>query len=148
MHFFCQCLWVSVPLGGGRLGVCGGCEMGVFTLCALPTWRMLYARGQRLTFCTDHIHHYYHHCFSSNRAEHHIPIRLEPTKWENGQQFSCTGGKVRKASKRESGRQGKWHVSCINTKTCGCLNDALAELHLSAQFGDLVWDATLCFISY
>ena len=36
---------------------------------------MLHARGQRLTFCTDHIHHYYHHCFSSNRAEHRIPMR-------------------------------------------------------------------------
>lgn len=101
-------LWVSPPLGGGRLGAFGGCEMGVFTLFALftlPTRRMLHAGGQRLTFCTDHIHHYYHHCFSSNSAEHHIPMRHKPTKWENGRQFRRTCGKVRRAGRRESGRQ-------------------------------------------
>lgn len=52
--------------------------------CVLSYWRMLDARGQRLTFFTDHIHYYYHHCFSSNRAERHIPARPQPAKWENG----------------------------------------------------------------
>lgn len=71
---------VSLPLGGGGLKVFGGIEMGVLTLFTLPACGMLHARGQRMTFCTDHIHNYYHHCFSSNRAEHHFPVRLKPAK--------------------------------------------------------------------
>lgn len=80
---------VSLPLGGGGLEVFGGIEMGVLTLFTLPASGMLHARGQRMTFCTDHIHNYYHHCFSSNRAEHHIPVRHKPAK--NGQRFQCMG---------------------------------------------------------
>lgn len=72
-----------------------------------------------MTFCTDHIHHYYHHCFSSNRAEHHIPMTLETAKWENGGQFHCTGGKVRRVRRRRRGRgeAGPITVGGINTKT-------------------------------
>lgn len=38
---------VSVPLGEGGLGLI---EIGVLTLVTLPAWRMLPARGQRVTF--------------------------------------------------------------------------------------------------
>lgn len=73
---------VSLPLGGGGLGLIGLIEVCVLTLFTLPAWRMLPARGQRVTFCTDHIHNYYHHCFSSNRAEHHVLVRYMPAaKW-------------------------------------------------------------------
>lgn len=89
--------------------------MGVFALYALPTWRMLRARGHRMTFCTDHIHHYYHHCFSSNRTEHHIPMRPEPTKWENGQQFHWWKGEEGEQEREQE--VGQMTVSCITTKT-------------------------------
>lgn len=62
---------VSLPLGGGVLGVFGVIQMGVLTLFTLPAWRMLHARGQWMTFCSDHIHNYYHHCLASNRAENY-----------------------------------------------------------------------------
>lgn len=83
---------VSLPLGGGGLGLFGLIEMGVLTLFTLPAWRMLPAGGQRVTFCTDHIHHYYHHCFSSNRAERHIPVRHKPAKKMDGI-FSALAGR-------------------------------------------------------
>ena len=88
---------------------------------------MLHARGQRLTFCTDLIHHYYHHCSSSNRAEHHIPKRPEPTKWDNGQQFHRTGGKVTRGSGRERQRDGaKWQPVVFTQET----DTGLSERHV------------------
>lgn len=91
---FCLLVSVSLPLGGGGLGVFGVIEMGVLTFFTLPAWRMLHARGQWMTFCSDHIHNYYHHYLSSNRAENYIHVRHQPAK--NGWQFQCT-------SKVESG---------------------------------------------
>lgn len=60
-----------------------------------------------MTFCTDHIRHYYHHCFSSNRAEHPIPKRHKHTKWENGRQSGCTSAKVMVAGMGEKRRLDK-----------------------------------------
>ncbi|CAB1449738.1 unnamed protein product [Pleuronectes platessa] len=36
------------------------------------------------------------------RAEHHIPKRPATTEWENGEQFHRTGGKVTRASRRDT----------------------------------------------
>jgi len=99
------CLWV-----GGSLGVFGGCEKGIFTLCALPTWRMLRARGQMLTFCTDHIRHYYHHCFSCNRAQHQTPMRPEPEKMGERTAIYLHWGKGWR------GQEGRLTVRCIQIK--------------------------------
>lgn len=43
-------LSVSLPLGGGGLGLFGLIEMGVLTLFTLPAWRMLPARGRGWPF--------------------------------------------------------------------------------------------------
>lgn len=104
--------------------------MGVFTLFALftlPTWRMLHAGGQRLTFCTDHIHHYYHHCFSSNRAEHHIPMRHKPHKMGEWTAISLQlwEGEEGLAGEKVVGRAND--ITCIKTKKDSCLNEAVAK---------------------
>lgn len=134
---------MSQPLGGGILGGFGGCEMGVFTLIALltlPTWRMLHAGGQTMTFCTDHIRHYYHHCFSSNRAEHPIPKRHKHTKWGNRRQCGCTYTKVMGAGVREKGRLDKMTSLQSKKKKIeerSCPNQDDAKLHKKVQCAGL-----------
>lgn len=96
-----------------------------------PTWRMLHARGQTLTFCTDHIHHYYHHCFSSNRAGHHIPVRPgHRKKWENGQQFSLHWLKGEEGRARvKKWKEGRTTVSRMKTKTGVLSKRSYTEVH-------------------